>query len=125
LQHHNPETLVYGDEDWKFVNAAFETVDRTFGFGIDWLHHHITDGHVAHHLFFTKIPHYNLPKATVAIKQYLTDNGVIGKYKHEYTRDFVYRTHSYMVQFGFKSHQSKKLSEIASERFAGDKAKGE
>ena len=42
LQHHNPETLVYDDDDWKFVDAAFETVDRTFGFGIDTLHHHIT-----------------------------------------------------------------------------------
>lgn len=42
LQHHNPETLVYDDEDWKFVDAAFETVDRKFGFGIDTLHHHIT-----------------------------------------------------------------------------------
>ena len=55
LQHHDPETLVYGDEDWKFVDAAFETVDRKYGFGIDYLHHHITDGHVAHHLFFTKV----------------------------------------------------------------------
>ena len=64
LQHHDPDTLVYDDEDWKFVDAAFETVDRQYGFGIDWFHHHITDGHVAHHLFFTKIPHYNLPIAT-------------------------------------------------------------
>jgi omega-3 fatty acid desaturase (delta-15 desaturase) len=64
LQHHNPDTLVYDDDDWKFVDAAFETVDRQYGFGLDYLHHHITDGHVAHHLFFTKIPHYNLPIAT-------------------------------------------------------------
>ena len=42
LQHHNPDTVVYDDEDWKFVDSAFETVDRTFGFGIDTLHHHIT-----------------------------------------------------------------------------------
>ena len=64
LQHHNHDTLAYDDKEWKFVDAAFETVDRTFGFGLDTLHHHITDGHVAHHLFFTKIPHYNLPIAT-------------------------------------------------------------
>lgn len=55
LQHHNPHTLVYAEEDWKFAHAAFETVDRKFGWGIDTLHHHITDGHVAHHLFFTKV----------------------------------------------------------------------
>lgn len=46
LQHHNPETLVYDDDDWKFVDSAFETVDRTFGFGIDTLHHHITGTHI-------------------------------------------------------------------------------
>ncbi|KAJ1399288.1 hypothetical protein B484DRAFT_317789, partial [Ochromonadaceae sp. CCMP2298] len=64
FQHHGPETKVYDDGNWDYVTAAFETVDRKFGKGIDHLHHHITDGHVAHHLFFTQIPHYNLPQAT-------------------------------------------------------------
>lgn len=50
LQHHNPDTVVYDDDDWKFVDSAFETVDRTFGFGIDTLHHHIT-GKTANHLY--------------------------------------------------------------------------
>jgi omega-3 fatty acid desaturase (delta-15 desaturase) len=91
LQHHDHKTLVYTDDDWSFVTAAFETVDRTFGFPIDYLHHHITDGHVAHHLFFTKIPHYNLPKATVAIQEYLNKNNLGHMYKHDECRDFVYR----------------------------------
>jgi len=30
-------------------------------------------GHVAHHLFFTQMPHYNLTKATKAIAQFLKD----------------------------------------------------
>jgi omega-3 fatty acid desaturase (delta-15 desaturase) len=106
LQHHAPETVVYDDSDWSFVQAAFETVDRSYGFGIDFFHHHITDGHVAHHLFFTKIPHYNLPIATEAIKRYLDQNGLIGLYQNENTYDFAYRAHSYFMNFGYKAHYS-------------------
>lgn len=103
LQHHNYDTLVYDDNDWKFVDAAFETVDRKFGFGIDTLHHHITDGHVAHHLFFTKIPHYNLPIATKAITSYLKENQLGFLYKSDITYDFPYRVHKYMVQYGLSA----------------------
>lgn len=106
LQHHNPDTVAYPDSEWKFVDAAFETVDRKFGYGIDTLHHHITDGHVAHHLFFTKIPHYNLPIATKAIKDYMQLNGLGHMYKEEPTYDFPIRVHSYMAQFGFRAHLS-------------------
>lgn len=106
LQHHNPDTVVYDDDDWKFVDAAFETVDRTYGFGLDFLHHHITDGHVAHHLFFTKIPHYNLPLATKAIKEYVEENGLGHMYKSETTYDFAYRVHKYLVQFGYRSKRA-------------------
>lgn len=113
LQHHDHETLVYGDADWKFVNAAFETVDRTFGFGIDAMHHHITDGHVAHHLFFTKIPHYNLPVATAAIKKYMEDNGLGHMYKHDICYDFVYRVHAYFVSFGFKAKRASSVAAAA------------
>lgn len=103
LQHHSPDTLVYNDTDWKFVDAAFETVDRKFGFGIDYLSHHITDGHVAHHLFFTKIPHYNLPMATRAIRSYLKKHNLQSVYKAEKTYDFMFRVHRYFVQLGFKA----------------------
>lgn len=41
--------------------------------------HHITDGHVAHHLFFTGIPHYNLMTATAAIQEKLKPFGVYRK----------------------------------------------
>jgi omega-3 fatty acid desaturase (delta-15 desaturase) len=108
LQHHSPDTLCYGDEDWKFVDAAFETVDRKFGFGLDYFSHHITDGHVAHHLFFTKIPHYNLPMATKAIKGYLAEKGLSNLYKYEETYDFVYRVHKYFVQHGFRATKFEK-----------------
>mmetsp|Transcript_20941 Transcript_20941/g.30185 ORF Transcript_20941/g.30185 Transcript_20941/m.30185 type:complete len:378 (-) Transcript_20941:159-1292(-) len=103
LQHHSPNTLVYGDDTWKYVDAAFETVDRKYGFGIDYLSHHITDGHVVHHLFFTKIPHYNLYRATEAMKSYLKENNLEHMYKFEETYDFFYRVHAYFMKFGFKA----------------------
>jgi acyl-lipid omega-3 desaturase len=107
LQHHSPNTLVYDESDWKFVDAAFETVDRQYGFGIDTLHHHITDGHVVHHLFFTKIPHYNLPAATKALKDYLKANKVFDLYRSDKTLDFPYRVHSFFIKHGFRSTRAK------------------
>jgi len=109
LQHHDPDTVVYDDKDWKFVDSAFETVDRVFGFGIDYFHHHITDGHVAHHLFFTKIPHYNLPIATKAIREYLEDKDCSHMYKRDQAYDFVYRVHKYLVTNGLKTHMASEV----------------
>ena len=106
LQHHSADTLVYGDEDWKFVTAAFETIDRTYGFGIDHLHHNITDGHVAHHLFFTSIPHYNLPIATQAIRKYLSDNNADSMYTHNNTYDFMLRIFKYIREYGYNVHKA-------------------
>ena len=106
LQHHDHKTQVYGDEDWTFVTAAFETVDRTYGYGIDAIHHHITDGHVAHHLFFTKIPHYNLPIATKAIREYMNNNNLGYMYQHDECWDFPIRVHKYFVQFGLKAKKA-------------------
>jgi len=97
LQHHDPTTLVYDDSTWKFVDAAFETVDRKFGFGIDYLHHHITDGHVAHHLFFTKIPHYNLPIATKAIKNYLKENDLLSVYREDTTMAIINMSNKFVL----------------------------
>jgi len=106
LQHHSHETVVYDDSNWSFVLAAFETVDRKFGYGIDYLHHHITDGHVAHHLFFTQIPHYNLPIATEGIRKYLADNGMSSLYQLDQTQDFPIRLHKYFYQIGFMAKKS-------------------
>eukprot|EP00038_Savillea_parva_P002561 m.115450 g.115450 ORF g.115450 m.115450 type:complete len:410 (+) comp10878_c0_seq1:474-1703(+) len=105
LQHHSPDSVVYGDDNWKFTLAAFETVDRKFGYGIDRLHHHITDGHVVHHLFFTKIPHYNLPIATKALVNYLKEHEIESVYKYEDTTDFPIRLNKYLIETGFKAVQ--------------------
>lgn len=101
LQHHDHSTLVFGESDWEFVYSAFETIDRKFGFGIDWLHHHISDGHIVHHLFFRKIPHYNLPIATKAVYEYMQQNKLGHLVKTDDTRDFMLRVHQYFVEFGF------------------------
>ena len=103
LQHHDPHTKVYDDSNWNYVTAAFETVDRTYGTMIDDLSHHITDGHVVHHLFFTKIPHYNLPDASIALRKYMSDHSLADMYRYEDTRDFMIRVHKYFYLFGFKS----------------------
>jgi omega-3 fatty acid desaturase (delta-15 desaturase) len=101
LQHHEDDTLVYDDETWKFVDAAFETVDRDYGTMVDSLSHHITNGHVVHHLFFTKIPHYHLEEATACLQKYLSENGLMHLYKHKSTKDFFLRVHMYFYNFGF------------------------
>jgi acyl-lipid omega-3 desaturase len=68
FQHHNEDTLVYSQSEWTFVKGALETVDRFMGFGLDAVHHNITDGHVVHHFFFREIPHFRLAQATAALR---------------------------------------------------------
>lgn len=89
LQHHEEDTAVYDDSTWTYGYAAFETVDRTYGKGIELLTHHITDCHVVHHLFFNKIPHYHLREATDALEAYCAKNHP-GLYRHVPTPHFYY-----------------------------------
>jgi omega-3 fatty acid desaturase (delta-15 desaturase) len=92
LQHHEEGTKVYTDADWAFVKGGLETVDRTYGLGIDAFHHHISSCHVAHHLFFRAIPHYHLPKASAAVRGVLEP---LGLYKNVDTPDFALRVCRY------------------------------
>jgi omega-3 fatty acid desaturase (delta-15 desaturase) len=89
LQHHDntvENTIVYDDKSWTFLTGALQTVDRSYGYTLDTLMHNITNGHLVHHIFFTKIPHYRLEKATRHLYKYLKENGV--EYKYRYTPYF-------------------------------------
>lgn len=44
LQHQDEEIEVYEQSEWHFIRGQAQTIDRTYGFGIDTLIHHISDG---------------------------------------------------------------------------------
>ena len=68
LHHTESDIPWYRDEEWTFLKGALSTIDRDYGF-INHIHHDIGT-HVAHHIFLN-MPHYNLKKATEAIKPLL------------------------------------------------------
>ncbi|KAJ3100491.1 hypothetical protein HDU97_002172 [Phlyctochytrium planicorne] len=106
LQHHMEGTKVYGEETWSFTTGALETVDRIYdpltGGSLDYVMHNITDGHVAHHLFSTSIPHYNLLEATRYIRPHLGNNyrEVVGFPLLELLRDHWFTTRPLLVKMG-------------------------
>mmetsp|Transcript_24394 Transcript_24394/g.36185 ORF Transcript_24394/g.36185 Transcript_24394/m.36185 type:complete len:432 (-) Transcript_24394:230-1525(-) len=89
LQHHSDDGKVYTDDTFTFEKGAFETVDRDYGEGVNALSHHMMDGHVIHHLFFTKVPHYRLHAATQALQKGMKERGQDHLYKQIDTPDFT------------------------------------
>ena len=55
---------------------------------IDNLTHNITNCHIIHHVFYTKIPHYHLEEATTHLYKYLDEKGIM--YKYRYTPNSFY-----------------------------------
>merc|ERR1712232_536648 len=88
LQHHSDDGKLYTDDTFSFEKGAFETVDRNYGKWINRMSHHMMDGHVVHHLFFEKVPHYRLEKATEALVKGLEDRSQSHLYKHIDTPNF-------------------------------------
>lgn len=79
LQHTDPKLPHYREGAWTYVRGALCTIDRDYGFILNYLFHHINDTHVAHHLF-SLIPHYHAEEVTECIKpiiekHYLYENG--------------------------------------------------
>ena len=89
LQHHSEEGKLYTDDTFTFAKGAFETVDRSYGKWIDRMSHHMMDGHVVHHLFFEKVPHYRLEESTKALVEGLKEEEQMDLYKRIETKDFT------------------------------------
>mmetsp|Transcript_15804 Transcript_15804/g.36591 ORF Transcript_15804/g.36591 Transcript_15804/m.36591 type:complete len:447 (+) Transcript_15804:110-1450(+) len=89
LQHHSDDGKLYTDKTHSFVKGAFETVDRSYGKWTNRLSHHMMDGHVMHHLFFEKVPHYNLEHGTRAMQKLLQKEGKIDLYKSIQTEEYA------------------------------------
>ena len=70
LQHTDRRIPHYNDEDWTFVKGALATVDRTYGWPLDSMMHHITDAHLTHHVFST-MPFYHAKEVTPIVKKLL------------------------------------------------------
>jgi omega-6 fatty acid desaturase / acyl-lipid omega-6 desaturase (Delta-12 desaturase) len=52
MQHTHPGLPHYDSGEWDWLRGALATVDRDSGV-LNRVFHHITDTHVAHHLFST------------------------------------------------------------------------
>lgn len=89
LQHHSDDGKLYTDDSYSFVKGAFETVDRSYGKWVNRMSHHMMDGHVMHHLFFEKVPHYRLEEATKVLQESLEEDGKSDLYKYIETPDFT------------------------------------
>lgn len=89
LQHHSEDGKLYTDDTYTFERGAFETVDRNYGKWVNRMSHHMMDGHVIHHLFFTKVPHYRLEAATRALKTGMEEAGMGDMYKSIDTPNFT------------------------------------
>ena len=90
LQHHSEDGKLYTDDTWTFTKGAFQTVDRDYGTLVNNLSHNMMNGHVIHHLFFSRVPHYHLKEATDALVVGMKANGQEHLYKQIPTHNFGY-----------------------------------
>jgi omega-6 fatty acid desaturase (delta-12 desaturase) len=73
LQHTDTYVPHYREGEFTWLRGALCTVDRSYGWLLDAAFHHITDTHVAHHLF-SHMPWYHAEEATAAMK------GILGPF---------------------------------------------
>ena len=70
LQHTDPAVPHYREGEFTWVRGALCTIDRSYGWLLDHVFHHISDTHVVHHLFH-KMPFYHAREATLAVREKL------------------------------------------------------
>jgi omega-6 fatty acid desaturase (delta-12 desaturase) len=70
LQHTDVFMPHFDESEWNWLRGALCTVDRSFGPVLDHFFHHISDTHVAHHLF-SNMPFYHAQEATQALEKFL------------------------------------------------------
>jgi fatty acid desaturase len=75
LQHHSEDGVLYTDDTWNFERGAFQTVDCDYGTWVNRWSHYMMDGHLVHHLFFTRVPQYRLEQATAALHKGMDNRG--------------------------------------------------
>ncbi|KAI6206811.1 hypothetical protein M3Y94_00956400 [Aphelenchoides besseyi] len=123
LQHQDEEIEIYEQSTWNFVKGQSQTIDRYYGLGIDTALHHISDGHVAHHMFFTRIPHYHLIEATSALRKVMSDYP--GAYKQKSCFFTLFTFLRLNVRLDYLLGQGTGLLKYRSSKDYGSKSKAE
>jgi fatty acid desaturase len=72
LQHTDEKVAHYRGAEFTWLRGALATVDRSYGWLMDELIHHIADTHVVHHMFH-EMPFYHAREATLAVRGMLGD----------------------------------------------------
>jgi omega-6 fatty acid desaturase (delta-12 desaturase) len=111
LQHSSPQVPHYDNEEWDFLKGALSTVDRDYGIFNSWLHH-ITNGHVAHHIF-SEMAFYNAMEATPYLAKvmgpyYKTDKRPL---LTQFKEAFHHHVYSYLVWLRYPVQVAKDKAE--------------
>lgn len=72
LQHTDVHVPHYREGQFTWLRGALSTVDRSYGWLLDAVFHHISDTHVVHHMFH-EMPFYHAQEATRAVRAFLGD----------------------------------------------------
>ena len=72
LQHTDAAVPHWREKSFTWLQGALCTVDRSYGWLLDHVFHHISDTHVVHHMFH-EMPFYHAREATLAVRGMLGD----------------------------------------------------